>query len=44
MYVRPPPGIFQVALAVAMKYGIGRIRLAKERIVRKGDYPGLVGL
>lgn len=44
MHVCPPPGIFQVALAVAMKYGIGGIRLAKERIVRKGDYPGLVGL
>jgi chitin disaccharide deacetylase len=44
MHVHLLPGIFQVAQAVAIEYGIGAIRLPRERIVGWRDYPGLVGL
>jgi hopanoid biosynthesis associated protein HpnK len=44
MHVHLLPGIFQVVQAMAMQYGIGAIRLPRERIVGRRHYPGLVGL
>jgi chitin disaccharide deacetylase len=44
MHVHLLPGIFQVVQTVAMQYGIGAIRLSRERIMGRRHYPGLVGV